>query len=318
MNSSARFHHPYPSNTLVSDSPSANTPILQQISPSRSHTRGQNQCISHQSRSHGEYTSPYFQPQSVGFDFTKKPSHLHSTAYIPPVSRSINSNLFQGTSRDSPRENEDLDSFRVTFFRRVARTEDGTQVSEDIIPLVQFTPAQGRRPNNSEGIAPSNVARGIRLVHLLHRFIQSIQSTNRSNDHNEGDWNYQMDEGHNLPFTRNSVSFPFIIFSFGSRSESDRSELNSMLGNLFSGRPGGRSSASDSAINKLPELKYGDHKLPKMGIECTICQVEYKLGDRLVKLPCSHDYHKDCVVKWLKQRDSCPMCRRSIEKHGNQ
>ncbi|KAF8702511.1 hypothetical protein HU200_032891 [Digitaria exilis] len=34
--------------------------------------------------------------------------------------------------------------------------------------------------------------------------------------------------------------------------------------------------------------------------ECVICCMAYKNRDRLIKLPCGHQYHKACVAKWLQ------------------
>jgi hypothetical protein len=42
---------------------------------------------------------------------------------------------------------------------------------------------------------------------------------------------------------------------------------------------------------------------------CTVCQDLYKEGDRALKLPCNHMYHKDCIVPWLESHNTCPTCR---------
>ena len=45
---------------------------------------------------------------------------------------------------------------------------------------------------------------------------------------------------------------------------------------------------------------------------CPICFVEYKEGDSLIKLNCSHIYHKKCVFDWFKKNRNCPLCRLSV------
>jgi hypothetical protein len=35
-------------------------------------------------------------------------------------------------------------------------------------------------------------------------------------------------------------------------------------------------------------------------------------------LPCKHWFHEDCVVMWLKEHNTCPICRTPIEKNERQ
>ena len=46
--------------------------------------------------------------------------------------------------------------------------------------------------------------------------------------------------------------------------------------------------------------------------ECSICLVTYASGDVLCTLPCAHQFHKGCVCSWLKEHNSCPLCRTEI------
>lgn len=32
---------------------------------------------------------------------------------------------------------------------------------------------------------------------------------------------------------------------------------------------------------------------------CSICTVNYKIGDEGKKMPCKHVFHTDCLVQWL-------------------
>ena len=46
--------------------------------------------------------------------------------------------------------------------------------------------------------------------------------------------------------------------------------------------------------------------------ECFICLAEYDEGDTLRSLPCCHDFHRDCVDRWLQMHGVCPICRCSV------
>jgi hypothetical protein len=45
---------------------------------------------------------------------------------------------------------------------------------------------------------------------------------------------------------------------------------------------------------------------------CSICLDEFKNEDILKKLNCSHIFHKDCLVPWINNYKSCPLCRTDI------
>jgi len=44
-------------------------------------------------------------------------------------------------------------------------------------------------------------------------------------------------------------------------------------------------------------------------LACPVCQDDFELEEEAVKLPCSHYYHLPCITTWLKQRNTCPLCR---------
>ena len=46
--------------------------------------------------------------------------------------------------------------------------------------------------------------------------------------------------------------------------------------------------------------------------QCSICLDDYKEGETIVKLKCSHIYHKSCLEKWLLKHNSCPYCKTEI------
>jgi hypothetical protein len=65
--------------------------------------------------------------------------------------------------------------------------------------------------------------------------------------------------------------------------------------------------AARSAIERLKKVTFEDG-LGSIG-ECIICREEFEDGLELTRLPCSHVYHGDCIVKWLEKSHCCPLCR---------
>ncbi|GAB5355079.1 hypothetical protein AAMO2058_000174900 [Amorphochlora amoebiformis] len=47
-------------------------------------------------------------------------------------------------------------------------------------------------------------------------------------------------------------------------------------------------------------------------MKCSICLTSYDNGDRLLKLPCNHLFHGDCVACWVEAKHRCPLCRQHI------
>jgi hypothetical protein len=41
--------------------------------------------------------------------------------------------------------------------------------------------------------------------------------------------------------------------------------------------------------------------------ECSICMVEYEVGDELARLECLCKFHKECIVEWLGRKAECPV-----------
>ncbi|KAJ0117892.1 hypothetical protein J7T55_014342 [Diaporthe amygdali] len=75
--------------------------------------------------------------------------------------------------------------------------------------------------------------------------------------------------------------------------------------------------ASQSAIEKLEKKKLDRQMMGDSAkVECTICIDEMHLGDEVTVLPCKHWFHGECVVLWLKEHNTCPICRAPIEKQG--
>lgn len=48
---------------------------------------------------------------------------------------------------------------------------------------------------------------------------------------------------------------------------------------------------------------------------CVVCMAEYLEEDTLIKLPCEHHFHAKCVTDWLRNRATCPICRKAVNNN---
>ena len=44
---------------------------------------------------------------------------------------------------------------------------------------------------------------------------------------------------------------------------------------------------------------------------CVVCQSGFEDEEIIAKLGCGHEYHSDCVNRWLQHRNVCPICKRT-------
>lgn len=45
---------------------------------------------------------------------------------------------------------------------------------------------------------------------------------------------------------------------------------------------------------------------------CSICFDDYAQDQQLRVLPCFHKFHRHCIEKWLSEKQTCPVCQKSI------
>lgn len=80
-----------------------------------------------------------------------------------------------------------------------------------------------------------------------------------------------------------------------------------------------------SVLSQLPEGPYvakrraasaSDGVSPEEGNSesCAICLDSFNEGQRVRYLPCVHFFHTQCVDTWLRQRDTCPVCKWSVSR----
>ncbi|VAI32937.1 unnamed protein product [Triticum turgidum subsp. durum] len=70
---------------------------------------------------------------------------------------------------------------------------------------------------------------------------------------------------------------------------------------------GGSQAAPPESIAALPTVTVTD-----AGLDCVVCTDPLPPSAPARRLPCGHLYHSHCIVTWLSEHNSCPICRRSI------
>ncbi|KAI0996166.1 hypothetical protein K3495_g12014 [Podosphaera aphanis] len=76
--------------------------------------------------------------------------------------------------------------------------------------------------------------------------------------------------------------------------------------------------ASAEAIAALPKKKLDASLIGFDGKgECSICMDEIKVGQEVVVLPCNHWFDETCIKSWLREHNTCPICRKGIKDENN-
>ncbi|CAH8360483.1 unnamed protein product [Eruca vesicaria subsp. sativa] len=74
--------------------------------------------------------------------------------------------------------------------------------------------------------------------------------------------------------------------------------------------------AAKSSIDALPTVKITQKHLKSLDSHCPVCKDEFELKSEVKQMPCKHVYHSDCIVPWLVQHNTCPVCRKELPSRG--
>lgn len=72
------------------------------------------------------------------------------------------------------------------------------------------------------------------------------------------------------------------------------------------------SPAAKSALDALKRLRYdgkSDDHDDQSTLTCPVCMEDVEIGSHVTRMPCSHMFHWSCILKWLNERQTCPICR---------
>ena len=72
-----------------------------------------------------------------------------------------------------------------------------------------------------------------------------------------------------------------------------------------------------ATIDSLPTIKYATVKADDDAL-CIVCCEQFKDEQLVVKLPCKHIFCEGaCILEWLKNNDSCPLCRAQVSSEDD-
>lgn len=102
---------------------------------------------------------------------------------------------------------------------------------------------------------------------------------------------------------------------------------NNILNRSFNDQGGCDKPCSASFVNDLEKVIVTNEDVDN-GLCCAICQEEFKMGERVIRLPCKDPHYFHCetpedvcggILPWLKNHNSCPVCREEFpeEDSGN-
>ncbi|KAM1050507.1 hypothetical protein ACFX13_032967 [Malus domestica] len=76
--------------------------------------------------------------------------------------------------------------------------------------------------------------------------------------------------------------------------------------------------ASKAAVEALEKLVFDERADGSSSNQyCVVCLEKMLSGEQVTRLPCSHMFHGDCIVEWLNQCHTCPVCRFKLPAEAN-
>jgi len=76
----------------------------------------------------------------------------------------------------------------------------------------------------------------------------------------------------------------------------------------------GSEAATEVELNDLPTEVFEPDNEEDEEEMCSVCITEYEQGDQVMRLPCGHRFHQDCIISWLRIKRICPLCRNDIRQ----
>ncbi|XP_051146561.1 E3 ubiquitin-protein ligase MBR1-like [Andrographis paniculata] len=79
--------------------------------------------------------------------------------------------------------------------------------------------------------------------------------------------------------------------------------LEEQIGNVSTGL------SEEKIVSSMKQRKLEVFRIPLNLEPCCICQENYVVGNDIGMLDCGHEFHADCIKRWLTEKNLCPICK---------
>ena len=162
-----------------------------------------------------------------------------------------------------------------TFCEEIVAEQDSTDHPSTFEPF--------ERPTSNSNLVRNNSTPVSNRFSLLHLLLPNLESSN--------------------------------VLSSGSSFLFEDSHLENIINYLIANDNNryGNPPASKKAVNSLETIDLSNEKYEELKknclLECSVCKDQFEILQKIKKIPCNHHFHEDCIMPWLKERNSCPVCR---------
>eukprot|EP01084_Bolivina_argentea_P041612 76791_1 len=89
-------------------------------------------------------------------------------------------------------------------------------------------------------------------------------------------------------------------------------DIDRIIEQLIDPNQHGAPPATQEEIDSLPSVYL------KKDTQCSVCMENVSPGTVTLVMPCEHVFHSSCLVPWLKQHATCPVCRKELKPQSRE
>lgn len=148
----------------------------------------------------------------------------------------------------------------------------------------------------------------------LNSFQRTNQTASSSTNTRNSLFNMVMMTRGNRPRTTSSLLD--MIFNILRDRNTEENSMENIINYIMQNDPNryGNPPTSKSVLETLEKIVVDEFNLDEIGKEgscenCSVCKDNFEVNQIILKLPCKHIFHEECIMPWLKERNSCPTCR---------